>query len=256
MKENMNGPFLYLGDDDVDGAAAYLAGVMTHYGLEYEHLPSDSILDPEVLNQDWSALIISDYPAGNISGDLMSAFAQRVADGMGLLMIGGWESYQGLGGEYHGTLLGNLLPVIISPDDDRVNSSGPCLISVKNNHPIIAGLPFGTDAPGVGGFNRFQAAEGSEVILESRRYKASFDGCHHLEMLSDAEPLLVTGVHGKGRVCAWASDVAPHWVGGLVDWGLERVETRGNDYANSIEVGNLYADFFSRMCRWTAGILD
>ena len=255
MKEN-SGPFLYLGDDDVDGAAAYLAGVMTHYGLEYEHLPSDSALEPEVLNQDWSALIISDYPAGNISGDLMSALAQRVADGMGLLMIGGWDSYQGIGGDYNGTLLGDLLPVIISPDDDRVNSSGPCLISVKNNHPIIAGLPFGTDAPGVGGFNRFLAAEGSEVILESRRYKASFNGCHHLEPLSDAEPLLVTGVHGKGRVCAWASDVAPHWVGGLVDWGPERIEARGNDYAGPIEVGNLYAEFFSGMCRWTAGLLS
>ncbi len=264
MNENpfSNSPFLYLGDDDVNGAAAYLAGVMTHYGLEYEHRPSSSALDSEILNQDWSALIISDYPAENISGELMKALARRVADGMGLLMIGGWESFQGQGGGYQGTPLGNILPVFISSEDDRVNSPGPCLIAaVLDSHPIVEGLPFGTDSPGVGGFNRFRAADGCEVILESRLYRASFGGKqetaggHSLESLSEADPLLVSGMHGKGRTCAWASDVAPHWVGGLVDWGSGRVEARGNGHAGEIEVGDLYARFFSRMLQWTAGLI-
>ncbi len=30
---------------------------------------------------------------------------------------------------------------------------------------------------------------------------------------------LVVGQHGRGRTAALATDVAPHWVGGLVDWG-------------------------------------
>jgi len=259
----MNSPFLYLGDDDVNGAAAYLAGVMNHFGLTYEHRPSDTALEAEVLERDWSALVLSDYPAGNISDNLMKALAGRVADGMGLLMIGGWESYQGQGGGYHGTPLGNILPVSISPEDDRMNSSGPCLVTaVSESHPIVEGLPFGRDAPGVGGFNRFEAKDAGDVVLESRRYQAVFDravqgaaGSHRLEPLSNPDPLLVTGMHGKGRTCAWASDVAPHWVGGLVDWGGSRVEARGKGHAGEIEVGNLYAEFFSRMLRWTAGLI-
>jgi len=257
---HINSPFLYLGDDDVNAAAAYLAGVMTHFDLDYEHRPSDTALGTEVLERDWSALILSDYPAGNISAELMKALAGKVADGMGLMMIGGWESYQGAGGNYHGTALGNILPVTISSEDDRVNSSGPCLIAaVRDSHPIVQGLPFDGDAPGVGGFNSFEAADTGEVVLESRRYRAVFDGgaagSHRLEPISDPEPLLVTGKYGKGRTCAWASDVAPHWVGGLVDWGSGRVEARGKDHAGEIEVGDLYARFFSRMLQWTAGLI-
>ena len=267
---HINSPFLYLGDDDVNGAAAYLAGLMTHFGLDYEHRPSDTVLEDGILKRDWSVLVISDYPAENISAELMRALTGKVADGMGLLMIGGWESYQGQGGGYHGTALGEILPVIISAEDDRLNSSGPCLVaSVRGSHPIVEGLPFESDAPGVGGFNRFEASDPAEVVLESRRYRAvsdrtpgtvqgtarSLPAGHHLELLSDPEPLLVCGTHGKGRTCAWASDVAPHWVGGLVDWGPERVEARGKNHAGDIEVGNLYAEFFSRMLRWTAGLI-
>ena len=252
MNDKKQKPFLYLGDDNINGAAAYLAGVMTHFCLDYEHRPSDTALEADILTNDWSALIVSDYPAGNISGEIMKGLAEKAAAGMGFLMIGGWESYQGQSGHYYGTTLGNILPVTISPDDDRVNSSGPCLISKVKNHPIINGLPFETDGPGIGGFNRFKAKEEADVVLESRRYTAFADSGagHRLTPLAGADPLLVTGSHGKGRVCAWASDVAPHWVGGLVDWGDERVES------GSIEVGDLYAAFFANMLRWTAGLLD
>ena len=30
----------YLGDDDLGAAAVYLAGVMTHFGLPFDHVPS------------------------------------------------------------------------------------------------------------------------------------------------------------------------------------------------------------------------
>jgi hypothetical protein len=50
-------------------------------------------------------------------------------------------------------------------------------------------------------------------------------------------PLLVTGQHGAGRVAAITTDVAPHWVGGFVDWGDARVAAQA-DGAPAIEVGN------------------
>lgn len=252
-----NDPILYLGDDNVDGAAAYLAGVMTHFGLAYEHRPSDRPLDPEVLAGRWSVVVISDYPAANLSSELMAGMADMVSRGTGLLMIGGWGSFQGQDGNYHGTPLGEILPVTLDTRDDRVNSAGPCLISVRNSqkdHPILSGLPFEADSPGIGGFNRLKAGNGAEVLLESQIYRASAEssGLHHFEPIADKAPLLVVGSYGEGRSCAWASDVAPHWVGGLVDWGPERIEARGKGIAGTVEVGNLYAEFFRNMLTWTS----
>ena len=60
---------------------------------------------------------------------------------------------------------------------------------------------------------------------------------------------MVVGQHGKGRTAALATDVAPHWVGGLVDWGDRRVV---QDVAGGfIDVGNWYAQFFRNLLVWT-----
>jgi hypothetical protein len=250
-----NSPYLYLGDDNVSGAAGYLAGVMAYFGLEYIHYPSDRPLDSEILTRNWSAVVISDYPAARIAPELMHGIVEMVSSGTGLLMIGGWDSFQGQGGGYFSSPVGDILPVILEPGDDRVNSSAPCLAAGKRNHPIVGNLPFDTDSPGIGGFNRFRAKNTEDVILEYRMYRASVSpsGAHELTPESGPGPLLVAGRHGRGRVTAWASDVAPHWVGGLVDWGPERVETRGSGDAGIVEVGNLYAEFFRNMLLWTAG---
>ena len=49
----------------------------------------------------------------------------------------------------------------------------------------------------------------------------------------------MVGRHGYGRTAALATDVAPHWVGGLVDWGDQRITQKVTE--DSIEVGNWYA---------------
>ena len=61
----------------------------------------------------------------------------------------------------------------------------------------------------------------------------------------EESPLLVVGQHGRGRVAALATDVAPHWVGGLVDWGDRRItqEVAGG----FVEIGNWYAQFFRNL---------
>ena len=41
--------------------------------------------------------------------------------------------------------------------------------------------------------------------------------------LQAIHPVLVIGTAGHGRAAAFASDIAPHWVGGFVDWGDSRV---------------------------------
>lgn len=72
-------------------------------------------------------------------------------------------------------------------------------------------------------------------------------------MPSERFPLLVVGNYGKGNIAALATDVAPHWIGGWVDWGEERIkqQTTGDSF---IEAGAGYVKFFAQLVRWcTAG---
>ena len=62
-------------------------------------------------------------------------------------------------------------------------------------------------------------------------------------------PALVLGHHGHGRTAAFLSDVAPHWVGGLVDWGPSRVTAQASG-APAIEVGSGYAQFWRQLLTW------
>jgi uncharacterized membrane protein len=66
---------------------------------------------------------------------------------------------------------------------------------------------------------------------------------------AEETPLLIVGQYGQGRTAALATDVAPHWIGGMVDWGDRRVVQ--NVAGESVEVGNWYAEFFRNLLAWT-----
>ena len=51
---------------------------------------------------------------------------------------------------------------------------------------------------------------------------------------------------------ALATDVAPHWVGGFVDWGDDRV-VQEDRRAELIEFGDWYGQFFRNLVAW-AGV--
>jgi uncharacterized membrane protein len=243
---------LYLGDTALKAAGSYLAGVMSHHNISFDYLPSDRQFDDTLLKNKYQAVIISDYPARNFSSEQINTIVERVAAGMGLLMIGGWESFTGDGGQYADTELSCVLPVIMQPEDDRVNCFAPCLAEKIKEHEILGSLPFEDNTPGIGGFNRLKSKPGSDTILLARRFKASYaNGNFTVTPLQDPDPLLVVGSYEKGRVCAFATDVAPHWVGGLVDWGSTRVKAQGSG-ANPVEVGNWYAALLANMINWTA----
>jgi uncharacterized membrane protein len=89
-------------------------------------------------------------------------------------MLGGWESYFGRLGEYHDSPLAEILPVEMADSDDRRNYWSPVLLRPTTlDHPILADLPWET-APGVGGFNRFDAKDGANVLLEGIRTKTTW----------------------------------------------------------------------------------
>ena len=247
-------PVVYLGDTTLSTAAGYLAGVMTHADIDFVYLPSDRRVTPAVVGPERKLFIVSDFPARQFPRPLQRRVIAQVKRGAGLLMIGGWESFCGSDGHWHGTPIGEALPVVIGRRDDRVNCDQPALLAATSDHPIVHGLPWDDRAPTIGGFNRFRPRAGSQVLLEALLYRARRAGKGMTFALRGKAPVLVIGSHGRGRTVALATDAAPHWVGGFVDWGDRRISARA-PRGEAIEVGQHYAAFFSRLVRW-AGALE
>jgi uncharacterized membrane protein len=123
-----------------------------------------------------------------------------VEKGGGLLMVGGYFSFQGIDGKarWRRTPVEDALPVTCLPYDDRVEiPEGAVADIVKPDHAVMAGLS--GNWPVLLGVNEVEVRDGGEVIA---RLPADQGG----------HPLLVLGGYGKGRTAAWTSDIGPHWL--------------------------------------------
>lgn len=125
----------------------------------------------------------------------LKVMADYVAGGGGLLMVGGFMSFSGFGGNacYHNTVFAEVLPVKMLGHDDRIECPegiNPELADA--GHVVLDGL--GTAWPHFLGYQRLIAKQGAETVLKA-----------------EDDPFLVLGTHGKGRVGAFASDCSPHW---------------------------------------------
>ncbi len=237
----------YLGDTALDRAASYLAGIMSHHGISFNYQASDEAYRASEAD----VLIISDYPAKNFSD--LSAIVSRVAQGMGLIMIGGWESFSAPDGHnYNGSALAEILPVSLLDEDDRLNCGGPCPVIKRCEHAVLDGLDLNRQLPSVAGFNRVGLKAGAESILEVVQTEARMLAGELDFSQQRNYPLLVVREHGRGRVVAFTGDVAPHWVGGLVDWGRQRITARAPG-ANEVEFGESYSRLFGNLIRWAGG---
>lgn len=242
---------LYIGDTAINQAACYLAGILTYSGIDFDYIANGTRCGIEDIDKGYKAFVVSDYPARDFKDGALDKMKELIAAGAGLFMPGGWESYTGLGGGYNKTVLAQVLPVIMSDSDDRVNSHGPCLVVKNSDHPIVEGLDFENDAPGIGGFNRFELKPDAALILSSHRYCASVKGDEATFKKLESCPLLAVGSFRLGRVAALATDLAPHWVGGLVDWGKKRITACAKG-SIEIEVGADYAALLVNIIRWVS----
>lgn len=247
----MPGRICYLGDDHLQGAAAYLAGVMLHHGLAHDHVPSNAAPPAGFLDEPYALYVVSDYPAARFGTAAMEHVVRRVEEGAGLVMLGGWESFHGRLGEYHRSPLADALPVTMESSDDRRNAAQPCLIEKVADHPVLADLPWDRP-PGIGGYNAVTPKPGSLTLLDAVRFGVRRTADAFDFEREESVPLLVVGQHGRGRTAALATDAAPHWVGGFVDWGDARVvQDVGEGF---IEVGTWYARFFRNLLAWTGNL--
>jgi hypothetical protein len=249
--KNGRGGVLYLGDGSLSGAASYLAGVMRQAGLRFLHRPSSERIAGSEPFRKPGLVILSDFPAAHLGPEAARGLLDAVREGCGLLMVGGWSSFRGLDGRWDKSPVAGALPVQMGSEDDRVNLDQGAFVrrALPSAHPVLAGLPWETHPPVIGGYNRFRAGRGSEVLLDTLRCRSRLIGGKPVLSPAFADPLLVTGAFGAGRTAALATDLAPHWVGPLVDWGPRRVRSLPPG-GWRIEVGSHYARFIVQLLRW------
>jgi uncharacterized membrane protein len=125
----------------------------------------------------------------------LNAIRDYVARGGGLVMIGGYMTFQGIEAkaQYAGTPVEDVLPVEISRWDDRVEAPQGATPAVASpTHPIVADVK--GDWPTLLGYNRVSTKPNAKVIVTVGN-----------------DPLLVAGTYKNGRAVAFTSDCGPHW---------------------------------------------
>ena len=189
-------------------------------GWTVDHLPShlaarDFPASVEAFRQ-YNCVMLSDIGANTlllhpdtfvkskILPNRLNVMRDYVAQGGGLIMAGGYLTYQGIDakGQYAGSAAEEALPVTLSRHDDRIEMpQGAEPVLVEASHPILKGVPAG-QWPSLLGYNRVTAKSRASLIAKVGN-----------------DPLLVAGQLGKGRGVAFTSDCAPHWAPpAFLDW--------------------------------------
>lgn len=238
---------LYLGD--LRGASArYLVGVMQWLEVRHTHLDANEP-PPSALvkgRREWDVIVLSDYSLSRL-GEEGDAQIDRLVreEGVGLIMLGGWSSFTGLNGGYRGSAIAAALPVRLMEEDDRRNYPTGLVLWPTAPHPIVDGLSF-RRPPVIVGYNAVMPRSSATVVMNAWELRCRGRGRMPSVGFGTARPMLVLGQAGKGRSAAFMTDMAPHWCGGMVDWGRGRVQ------AGEAEVGDVYVEFVHRLLKWCA----
>jgi uncharacterized membrane protein len=198
-----------------NGAEQFLA-VFAGSSVQIEQLPSercerDFPRSIEALTA-YDAVILSDISAltllftpesrtGSLSVNRLALLVDYVAAGGGLMMAGGYGSFQGMdgGARYHGTPLEECMPVQCLPHSDGLEAPEGLVPERIGMHPLTAGLP--DQWPPILGLNKVVLRENADTTLLA---KVNYRGKTY--------PLLAVRQFGEGRSLCWMTDIGPHWM--------------------------------------------
>lgn len=190
--------------------AVYLLQCLKTKGITVHYLPAHQVQitfpsDIQSLN-DFDVIVISDIGSNTFllqnevfysmqtKPNILLLINNFVAQGGGLLMIGGYLSFMGIEGKanYKNTLLAEILPVVMQDSDDRVEvPQGIAATVVDAQHQTIQGF---SQWPIFLGYNRVTAKNNTETVLNIGE-----------------DPLLVYGTYQQGKTACFMSDCSPHW---------------------------------------------
>jgi uncharacterized membrane protein len=203
--------FDYFGAHSFDEGGQWLVEALQSHGHRVTYLRSCDAPKafPETLNTlaQYNVVILSDLGTNSLffhpevltqskrHPNRLHLLRASVEQGGGLLMIGGWMSFQGMDGRarYRGTPVEECLPVSCEPYDDRVEvPEGVVPRIVQPSHPVLEGID--SAWPFFLGYNRTSVKQGATLLAQINK-----------------DPLLAVRQHGRGRTAVFTSDCAPHW---------------------------------------------
>lgn len=182
---------------------------MKTHNIELSHMPAHTAanefpFNPEELDCD--CIILSDIGAdsfllhpktwihGERTPNRLKTIQQYVQDGGGLIMAGGYMSFQGINGAamYQRTPIAEVLPVKMMATDDRCERPEGVQPVKTMSHPIVDELP--ENWPHILGYQLVTPKQDAKTLATI-----------------DNNPFLVVGEYGKGRAVAYTTDLGPHW---------------------------------------------
>ncbi|TWP33177.1 cytoplasmic protein [Leekyejoonella antrihumi] len=195
----------------VEIGCARLLEALTAEGIDVTHLRSHDVAEffPQTIAElsAYDVVLLSDvgsntlllhpdtFHGGRPTPNRLKLLREWVHGGGGLMMAGGYLSFQGFEGKasYHRTAVEEILPVDIESTDDRVETpEGITPERTDAAHPCVKGLP--QRWPILLGYQR-------TTLKPDSRLLATIEG----------EVLLATRRVGAGRTVAFTSDISPHW---------------------------------------------
>lgn len=167
-------------------------------------------LTPSMDIPSYDAFVLGDLDSKALARPTAEAIASRVGQGAGLLLLGGYHSFDA--GGYGRSPLAPLFPTQLKlrpqqwdrPIDPSLHISGDVRLEPKRPHPITTLMPepdntrLWRNLPPLQGMNLLGALRSSpaiQILLESQ----------------DGDPALVTGEYSRGRVLAFAGDSTWQW---------------------------------------------
>lgn len=222
-----------------------MLAILKSLGIPFTHVPPSEKISKGLFRNRFDAFILSDFGRKNLPLAAERVLVQQVDEGAGLLMVGGWGSFSGPSGGWHKSLVEDRLPVTCAAYDDRLNFPGGAMPFVKEAHTMLRSISF-DHPPAIMGLNQVRPRKNASVLLAVRKVVAVGE---RLTLDPIEYPLLAVSSDPQKRIAAFTTDFAPHWCGGMVDWGRRPVRLSVNSKI-AVEVGETYVQFVSSIVRW------
>ena len=180
-------------------------------GYEFVYMPNHEANDhfPFTMEElkEYACVILSDigadtllipsetFSAGKMFPNRCSLLRDYVLEGGSLLMMGGYMTFTGIGGQgkWWATPVQDILPVQLLPYDDRMeHCEGVRPEIAAPDHPVFQGIE--GEWPRVLGYNK-------SVLKPDAELAASVCG----------DPFIAFLRCGKGKTAVFSSDCSPHW---------------------------------------------
>lgn len=246
---------LFAGESPVGGSANYLLALLNASGIPYDHLAPHEKLEKARFKTKYSAVIFSDYHRKQLAVGAEKKLVEEIKQGMGFLMIGGWTSFSGMKRIWYGSELEKVLPVACLPKDDRLNLPMGAVAVQRRKHAVFKGISFSTGSFSICGLNEVKLRSNARVLLSAyavQTRQSALTGKLTLRAQGAKYPLLVADKNPRKRIAVYTSDFAPHWCGGILDWGSKRVRLAVNKDIQ-VEISDRFVRFGVNLIHWLSG---